>query len=79
MTAPTPEPTPDEWIPTDAEARNRSGLLLDRYDAWLAAHDAQVRAEAWDEGGRHESEYLATWGQFCPGTNCNPYRNGGAA
>jgi len=34
---------------------------------------AEAKAEAWDEGERHESEYLATWGQFCPNPE-NPYR-----
>ena len=34
---------------------------------------ADAKAEAWDEGERHESEYLATWGQFCPNPE-NPYR-----
>ena len=24
-----------------------------RFDRWLAAHDAEVKAEAWDEGHRH--------------------------
>ena len=45
-----------------------AGLLV------TPGHDAQVAARAWDEGKRHESEYLATWGQFCPHANCNPYR-----
>ena len=31
--------------------------------------------KAWSEGERHESDYLMTWGQFCPnGHKCNPYR-----
>jgi hypothetical protein len=42
----------------------------------LAAHDREVAAHAWDEGERHESEYLATYGQFCPSKTCNPYRPG---
>lgn len=24
-----------------------------KFDRWLAAHDAEVKAEAWDEGHRH--------------------------
>ena len=39
----------------------------------LAVVVARERAAAWDEGERHESEYLATWGQFCPNPQ-NPYR-----
>lgn len=35
---------------------------------------AERDAEKWDEGEQHESRYLATFGQFCPGKNCNPYR-----
>jgi len=34
---------------------------------------ARERTAAWDEGERHESEYLATFGQFCPNPE-NPYR-----
>lgn len=31
-------------------------------------------AKAWLEGEQHESNYLFTWGQFCPhGDDCNPY------
>lgn len=39
------------------------------FDRWLR----QVKAAAWAEGERHESEYLATWGQFCPNP-INPYQ-----
>ena len=39
----------------------------------LSQQVAEAKAEAWDEGERHESEYLATWGQFCPNPE-NPYR-----
>ena len=64
------ENTPDDGTPTDAEARAHSALLLDRYDRWLAAHDAEVaRAaaeQAWDEGHRAEEA------GFCIDTN--PYR-----
>ena len=41
------------------------------YDRWLAAHDAQIRAEAWDEGFT-EGRDLAVSGQ--PMTRNNPYR-----
>jgi len=44
---------------------------------WLAEHTRRAQAQAWDEGERHESDYLATWGQFCPHRDCNPYREQG--
>ena len=34
---------------------------------------AEATAEAWDEGERHESEYLRMFGQFCHNPQ-NPYR-----
>lgn len=42
----------------------------------VAARVEAALAQAWDEGERHESDYLATWGQFCPLRICNPYRPG---
>lgn len=41
--------------------------------SWLAGVVAQAKADAWDEGNRHEAEYLDTWGQFDPNPT-NPYR-----
>lgn len=38
-------------------------------ESWLA--------DAWDQGQQHESDYLMTWGQFCPreiAQSANPYR-----
>lgn len=84
--APTPEPTSAgrEFTPSmdrlrteyldEIAYRGFECLYAAEWDRALAAHDTQVRAEAWDEGERHGSEHLATWGQFCPGTDCNPYR-----
>lgn len=39
----------DIGIPSDAEAKARSALLSDRYDAWLEAHDRTERAAASDK------------------------------
>ena len=44
-------------------------------DALLPEVLNRARAEAWDEGMHHESDHLATWGQFCQCTDDhNPYR-----
>lgn len=32
-------------------------LSEEAFDRWLAAHDAKVKAEAWDEGFRYRSEW----------------------
>lgn len=52
-----------------ASARRVAGQ---HYDAWLTAHDAEVKAEAWSEGysaGR-DDEY----GYPAAGQHLNPYR-----
>ena len=41
-------------------------------DALMPIVERRV-AEAWDEGERHESEYLRMFGQFCRNPQ-NPYR-----
>nr|DAI52327.1 MAG TPA: hypothetical protein [Caudoviricetes sp.] len=41
------------------------------FNSWLAAHDARIRADAWDEGFT-EGRDLAVSGQ--PMTRNNPYR-----
>ena len=54
-------------------------VVVDVSDAVLMAERvverrvAEAKAEAWDEGERHESEYLRMFGQFCPNPQ-NPYR-----
>ena len=48
----------DNGVPTDAEARARSGLLSDRYDAWLAAHDAEVARAAAERALREAADAL---------------------
>ena len=63
-----------EYTPSTEEVESHwadVGFAGDRpsFNRWLA----RERAAAWDEGERHESEYLATWGQFCPNPE-NPYR-----
>lgn len=49
----------DEWMPSTEQVRshyvfnqsNQWGAERgEAFDRWLAAHDAEVRAEAWDEG-----------------------------
>ena len=42
-----------EYTPTTDDIRNTYAFLrveADEFDRWLAAHDAEVKAEAWDEG-----------------------------
>ena len=74
----------EPYTPTTEEVRHAILYVVERleyqghplpggvegFDRWLAS----VKAEAWDKGERHESEYLSTWGQFCPHKTCNPYR-----
>lgn len=66
-------------VPTNRRERQviaelvRSGLR-EAFAAGRIDADSKTAADAWDEGERHESRYLDTWGQFCPGDNCNPYR-----
>jgi hypothetical protein len=44
---------------------------------WLAAHDAQVKAEAWDEGFARGKQWIVTAGSHRVGSEkvpANPYR-----
>ena len=41
----------------------------DDYDRWLAAHDTQIRADAWEEGRIAEHDEAYGWGDAI-----NPYR-----
>lgn len=60
---------------TALHRRNEQIERLRSRVAYLTNRTAdEALADAWDEGERHESEYLNTWGQFCPGKHCNPYR-----
>lgn len=52
----------------------RADALRAEFNRWLAKHDRDVKAEAWEEGWKHDSDYMNTWGQFCPHIECNPYR-----
>lgn len=56
----------------DAWRGRLTSALVARGDVYAVV--GELLAEAWDEGERHESDYLSTWGQFCPSNNCNPYR-----
>ena len=59
------------WLPNvDPDHYDREAQLA-MFDRWLAAHDAQIRADAWDEGFT-EGRDLAVSGQ--PMTRSNPYR-----
>ena len=83
-TKPDYENEVSDYTPTTEEVRHAILYVVERleyqghplpggvegFDRWLAS----VKAEAWDKGERHESEYLSTWGQFCPHKTCNPYR-----
>ena len=66
-------------VPTNRRERQviaelvRSGLH-EAFTAGRIEASTKMAADAWDEGERHESRYLDMWGQFCPGTQCNPYR-----
>ena len=55
---PTTDDVRDEWIESgqgSPTVRLHAGAAFDR---WLAAHDAEVAAQAWDEGHRaSEREY----------------------
>ena len=41
----------------------------DDYDRWLAVHDTQIRADAWEEGRIAEHDEAYGWGDAI-----NPYR-----
>ncbi len=58
---------------TGAE-RLADALLASGVVSLAADRDRAVAERAWDEGERHESEFLDRVGQFCPYKNCNPYR-----
>jgi hypothetical protein len=58
---PTDQQVIDDYMPDEEDigfdARTMSmgewkRLKVAAFDRWLAAHDAQIRAEAWDEGHR---------------------------
>jgi len=62
-----------------ADALYESHYGEDGYTFSVVVSAAELRTLAqasakigWDEGERHESEYLNMWGQFCPNP-VNPY------
>lgn len=61
----------DNDLPTSYVVRQLDQVYGPEFDRWLAAHDAQIRAEAWDEGFT-EGRDLAVSCQ--PMTRNNPYR-----
>jgi hypothetical protein len=79
--------TVEEWISANSVPCEADGVEHDcgyeflRVEVgvarWFLAEVERAAAEkAWDEGERHESEFLARTGQFCPYKGCNPYRKG---
>lgn len=74
-----------DYTPTTAEVRaeyvaNRAVRVstttpvADEFHRWLAAHDAEMRAEGFDEGAQWAAEECGVRGPFMsPGDN--PYRN----
>lgn len=72
---PTTDQVRIEYVGVDPDnvdaVTNADFIAAAMFDRWLAAHDAQIRAEAWDEGFT-EGRDLAVSGQ--PMTRNNPYR-----
>ena len=72
---PTTDQVRIEYVGVDPDnvdaVTNADFIAAARFDRWLAAYDAQIRAEAWDEGFT-EGRDLAVSGQ--PMTRNNPYR-----
>lgn len=63
----------NDFTPTTEEARQGSIWLGDEFDRWLAKHEREVKAEAWEEGA------LTDWGGFVRDKDiisANPYRQG---
>lgn len=73
-----------EYVPTTDEIRYRvehdwAPYGDGSFDAWLAAHDAQVKAEAWDEGWKRgfrdfQARHLDEDGYEVIVPTTNPYR-----
>ena len=68
----------DEFIPTTEQVREAASLdgaiaiEPDAFDRWLAAHDRETAARAWDEGFEEPRECCG----LCPLRSC-PWDNGG--
>lgn len=67
------------WLRADVqESAWKPGVYASRYyaefDRWLAAHDRQVRAEAWDEGYSTGLDYMSQWLDGDEDEPENPYR-----
>ena len=54
---------------TDADVEERHHEESVKFDCWLAAHDTQIRADAWEEGRIAEHDEAYGWGDAI-----NPYR-----
>ena len=69
----------ERYIPTTEEikrdATRLGGWQPQAFDRWLAAHDAEVRAEAWDDGYIAACErYGHELGTYGDKIQPNPYR-----
>lgn len=71
---PTTDEVRDAWASwTNAFSRGR-GIGKDEFNRWLAAHDRQVQAEAWDEGYSTGLDYMSQWLDGDEDEPENPYR-----
>lgn len=69
----------DEYTPTTEQVRTHwtdVGFAGDgeSFDRWLAAHDRETAARAWDEG--YQASTDAELGHIAPAGATNPYREG---
>lgn len=69
------------WSAASADDRDLVGSIGAEFDRWLAAHDAEVKAEAWNEGHNEgwESRHDDATAGFTPSgvhesDAKNPYR-----
>ena len=70
--------TDEQYVPSDEdmihwfEGEENPELARDLWNTWLAAHDARVRREAYDEGyedGQHDAHEHRPWRK-----SVHPYR-----
>lgn len=72
----------DEYTPTTEDVREWYADSVDRlggeaeFDRWLAAHDRETAARAWDEGYRQGRSDQADHSMYHETHTANPYREG---
>ena len=72
----------DEYTPTTEQVREAAslngGIAVEpnAFNRWLAAHDRETAARAWDEGFRNAEEQHDGYAGVSGWTNNNPYREG---